>query len=123
VNASAQTYISPRLTLWEGGETRVVPIEVVALDGAPIHDNGGNRLIESWDTTKTPLLLATANRVEFLVDAPPPGATLYLDSEQVTPGCAADGIPAAACSVWCRRASRRPTRRRPTSHSCPGRKT
>jgi len=94
VNASAQTYISPRLTLLQDGKTTVVPIDVVALDGAPIHDNDGNRLIETWDTTRTPLLLATANRVEFLVDAPPPGATLYLDSEQVTPGCAADGVPA-----------------------------
>ena len=39
-------------------------------------------------------MLATANRVEFLVHAPPRGATLYLDSLQVTPGCAADGVPA-----------------------------
>ncbi|QJP13552.1 multicopper oxidase domain-containing protein [Starkeya sp. ORNL1] len=94
VNASAQTYISPQLVLSQNGKTSILPLEIVALDGAPVYDNEGHRRIDRVDTTKKPLLLATANRVEFLVDAPPPGATLYLDTTQVTPGCAADGIPA-----------------------------
>ena len=71
-----------------------MPLVVVARDGVPVHDDDGWRRFETIDTPKHPFLLATANRVEFLVHAPPPGATLYLDSVQVTPGCAADGVPA-----------------------------
>jgi FtsP/CotA-like multicopper oxidase with cupredoxin domain len=94
VNATGDTYVSPQLVLSENGKTRVLPLEIVALDGAPVHDDVGNRRLVQWDTSKRPLLLATANRVEFLVHAPPPGATLYLDSLQVTGGCAGDGMPA-----------------------------
>jgi len=94
VNASANTYVSPELVLSENGQTRVLPLEIVALDGAPVHDDAGNRRFLLWDTSKRPLLLATANRVEFMVHAPPPGGTLYLDSRQVNGGCAGDGMPA-----------------------------
>ena len=94
VNASAQTYVSPQLVLSQNGKEQVLPLVIVALDGVPVHDDDGNRFFDIVDTTKHPLLLATANRVEFLVHAPPRGATLYLDSLQVTPGCAADGVPA-----------------------------
>jgi FtsP/CotA-like multicopper oxidase with cupredoxin domain len=94
VNATGNTYVSPQLVLSEDGRTRVLPLEIVALDGAPVHDDLGNRRFLRWDTSKRPLLLATANRVEFLVHAPPPGATLYLDSLRVAGGCAGDGMPA-----------------------------
>jgi FtsP/CotA-like multicopper oxidase with cupredoxin domain len=94
VNAAAQTYISPQLVLSQNGKEQVLPLVVVARDGVPVHDDDGWRRFETIDTSKHPFLLATANRVEFLVHAPPPGATLYLDSVQVTPGCAADGVPA-----------------------------
>jgi len=93
-NTSAQTYVSPQLVLSQNGVDRVLPLVIVALDGNPVHDDDGNRHFDIVDTTKQPLLLAPANRVEFLVHAPPPGATLYLDSLQVTPGCAGDGAPA-----------------------------
>jgi FtsP/CotA-like multicopper oxidase with cupredoxin domain len=93
-NTSAQTYVSPQLVLSQNGVDRVLPLVIVALDGNPVHDDDGNRHFDIVDTTKQPLLLAPANRAEFLVHAPPPGATLYLDSLQVSPGCAGDGTPA-----------------------------
>jgi FtsP/CotA-like multicopper oxidase with cupredoxin domain len=64
------------------------------LDGVPLHEDDGRRRYAVIDTTTHPLLLATANRAEILVKAPPLGATLYLDSQEVKPGCAGDGVPA-----------------------------
>jgi FtsP/CotA-like multicopper oxidase with cupredoxin domain len=91
VNGSADTTISPQLVLLENGQTRVLPLVIIARDGVPVHTAGGAQI---RDTGKDPLLVPTAGRVEILVHAPPPGATLYLDSQQVTPGCAGDAIPA-----------------------------
>jgi FtsP/CotA-like multicopper oxidase with cupredoxin domain len=93
VNAGAQTYVSPQLVLSENGINRVLPLVIIARDGVPVHDDDGSRHFDIDDTARHPLLLATANRVEILVHAPPAGATLYLDSLQVTPGCAGDGVP------------------------------
>ena len=98
LNAAAQTYISPRLVLAKGGKERVLPLVIVARDGVPVHDDDGKRRFQVVDTERQPLLLATANRVEILVRAPPPGATLYLDSAQVLPGCAGDGAPGCAAT-------------------------
>ena len=94
VNASAQTYVSPRLILSKNGKDRQLPLVIVAQDGVPVHDDDGRRYYETVDTARHPLLLATGSRVEILVHAPPPGATLYLDSAQVLPGCSGDGAPA-----------------------------
>jgi FtsP/CotA-like multicopper oxidase with cupredoxin domain len=91
VNGSADTTISPQLVLLENGQTKVLPLVVIARDGVPVHAAGG---AEIRDTAKEPLLVPTAGRVEILVHAPPAGASLYLDSQQVTPGCAGDAIPA-----------------------------
>ena len=83
LNSSAQTYVSPQLVLSKDGKDRVLPLVIVAQDGVPVHDDEGKRRYDRVDTTKHPLLLATGNRVEILVHAPPPGATLYLDSAEV----------------------------------------
>jgi FtsP/CotA-like multicopper oxidase with cupredoxin domain len=93
VNASAVAYISPQLVLSVNGKTQILPLVITALDGVPIHDDNGRRYFDVVDTTKHPLLMATANRVEILVHAPPAGGTLYLDSLQVTPGCAGNELP------------------------------
>jgi FtsP/CotA-like multicopper oxidase with cupredoxin domain len=93
VNASAVAYISPQLVLSVNGKTQILPLVITALDGVPVHDDNGRRYFDIVDTTKNPLLMATANRVEILVHAPPPGGTLYLDSLQVTPGCAGNELP------------------------------
>jgi FtsP/CotA-like multicopper oxidase with cupredoxin domain len=94
VNGSAQTTLSPQLVLASGGSTTVLPMTVIARDGVPLHDDDGTQRYEVRDTTKHPLLVPTAGRVEILVAAPPPGATLYLDTRQVAGGCASDGQPA-----------------------------
>ena len=94
VNGSAQTTLSPQLVQVSGGSTTVLPMTIVALDGVPLHDDDGTRRYEMRDTTKRPLLVPPAGRVEILVSAPPPGATLYLDTRQVAGGCASDGQPA-----------------------------
>ena len=93
VNASATVYLSPQLVLSINGKTQVLPLVITALDGVPVHDDNGRPYFDIVDTTKHPLLLANANRVEILVHAPPPGATLYLDSLQVAPGCAGNSMP------------------------------
>jgi FtsP/CotA-like multicopper oxidase with cupredoxin domain len=93
VNGSAQTTISPQLVLLNGGSATVLPLTIIARDGVPLHDDDGTRRYEVRDTTKNPLLVPTAGRVEILVSAPPPGATLYLDTRQVAGGCASDGQP------------------------------
>ena len=93
VNASATVYLSPQLVLSINGKTQMLPLVVTALDGVPVHDDNGRPYFDIVDTTKHPLLLANANRVEILVHAPPPGATLYLDSLQVAPGCAGNSMP------------------------------
>lgn len=93
VNASATAYVSPQLVLSVNGKSTVLPLVVTGLDGVPVHDDGGRYYFDVIDTTKTPLVLATANRVEILVHAPPPGGTLYLDSQRVIPGCAGNDTP------------------------------
>ena len=55
---------------------------------------GGYPFLQGIDTEARPILLDPASRLEILVNAPPPGATLYLDSGQVRTGCAGDGAPA-----------------------------
>lgn len=94
LNAAGATYISPQLVLSQNGMTRVLPLKVIARDGVPVHDDNGNHHFEIIDTTEHPLLMATANRVEIVVHAPPPGATLYLDSQEVVPGCTSGAMPA-----------------------------
>jgi FtsP/CotA-like multicopper oxidase with cupredoxin domain len=46
-----------------------------------------------FDVAATPLIVPPAGRVEFVVHAPPPGATLYLDDTQVAPGCGGNQYP------------------------------
>lgn len=94
LNAAADTYIAPRLVLSQNGTRRVLPLEVMARDGVRLtHGSGLPRLV-SFDVVRQPLLLAPANRLEIVVHAPPAGGTLYLESDQVNPGCAGDGDPA-----------------------------
>jgi FtsP/CotA-like multicopper oxidase with cupredoxin domain len=94
LNASADTAISPTLSMVQDGVTTVLPLEVLARDGVPVQDDAGYPFLQTIDTTRKPVLLAAANRLEILVHAPPPGATLYLDSSQIRTGCAAFATPA-----------------------------
>ena len=65
VNASATIYLSPQLVLSVNGKTQVLPLVITALDGVPVHDDNGRPYFDIVDTTKHPLLLANANRVEI----------------------------------------------------------
>lgn len=94
LNASADTAIRPRLLMVQNGITSTVPLSVLARDGVPVADDAGYPSMQTIDTVRKPLLLDPANRLEIVVHAPPPGATLYLDSERVVVGCAGDGTPA-----------------------------
>ncbi|MEA2770447.1 MAG: hypothetical protein QOD93_3409 [Acetobacteraceae bacterium] len=94
LNASADTAVSPNLSVVQDGVTTVLPLEVLARDGVPVQDDAGYPFMQTIDTTSTPVLLAPANRLEILVHAPPPGATLYLHSSQIRTGCAGFSAPA-----------------------------
>ncbi len=91
LNASADTAIAPRLVLERGGVRTLLKLAVVARDGARLTDAAGHPRIE---TDADPPLMAPGSRLEILVRAPPPGATLYLDSDRLRPGCVGDGAPA-----------------------------
>ncbi|HEY0424765.1 MAG TPA: multicopper oxidase domain-containing protein [Rhodopila sp.] len=94
LNASANTAIRPRLSMVRDGVTSMLPLVVLARDGVPVADDAGYPSMQTIDTTNKPILLDPANRLEIVVHAPPPGATLYLDTAQVAVGCAGDGDPA-----------------------------
>ncbi len=94
LNASADTAVRPRLIMVENGIKRTLPLVVLARDGVPVADDAGYPSMQTVDTVRKPVLLDPANRLEIVVHAPPPGATLYLDSEKVVVGCAGDGTPA-----------------------------
>jgi FtsP/CotA-like multicopper oxidase with cupredoxin domain len=93
VNASADTFIAPRLSILQNGVLTVQNLEVFARDGVGLSDPGGHRVFGSIDTTQTPFILPPSGRLEFVIHAPPPGATLYLDSLQVAPGCGGNQYP------------------------------
>ncbi|HET6307847.1 MAG TPA: multicopper oxidase domain-containing protein [Rhodopila sp.] len=93
LNASADTAISPTLSQVQNGVTTVLPLAVLARDGVPVADDAGYPSMQTIDTTSHPVMLSPANRLEILVHAPPPGATLYLDSSQIQTGCAAFSAP------------------------------
>jgi FtsP/CotA-like multicopper oxidase with cupredoxin domain len=88
LNAATDAFLD--LALIDGDGT-VLPIRVVARDGAPIASDSG----EVRDPVKTtdPQLVPPAGRVEFLVAAPPPGHKAYLVSHAVDTGCAGDRVP------------------------------
>jgi len=94
VNASANSFVAPQLVLSQNGVQTILPLEVFARDGVGLADASGRRRFGNYDVATTPLVIPPAGRVEFVVHAPPPGATLYLQSAQVNPGCGGNQYPA-----------------------------
>jgi len=94
VNASADSFVAPRLTLVRGRFSTVLPLEVFARDGVGLANAAGTRHLGHFDVAHKPFIVPPAGRVEFVVHAPPPGAKLYLDSGTVYPGCGGKGYPA-----------------------------
>lgn len=94
VNASANSFIAPQLSLRQNGVETVLPLEVYARDGVGLADANGNRELGSFDVAATPLIVPPAGRIEFVVHAPPAGSTLHFQSTQVAPGCGGNLYPA-----------------------------
>ncbi len=94
VNASANSFVAPKLVLVQNGVQTVQKLEVFARDGVGLADAQGNRHFGYFDVSHTPFIVPPASRVEFVVHAPPVGATLYLQSDQVAPGCGGNAYPA-----------------------------
>jgi FtsP/CotA-like multicopper oxidase with cupredoxin domain len=94
VNAAADSFIAPKLVLSRNGVETVQKLEVFARDGVGLADSQGNRRFGLFDVAKTKFIVPPASRVEFVVHAPPVGAKLYLQSDQVDPGCGGNAYPA-----------------------------
>ena len=94
VNASADSYVSPMMVLSQNGVLTTLPLEVFARDGVGLADAQGRRHFTNFDVASMPLVLPPASRIEFVVHAPPAGAKLYLQSQEVDPGCGGNGYPA-----------------------------
>lgn len=92
-NASADTFVAPRLSLFQNGVTTVQNLEVFARDGVGLSNAGGQRVFGNLDVSQNQFILPPSGRVEFVVHAPPAGATLYLDDTQVAPGCGGNLYP------------------------------
>jgi FtsP/CotA-like multicopper oxidase with cupredoxin domain len=94
VNASANSFVAPKLVLKQGGRLTVQKLEVFARDGVGLADATGKRHLTRFDVSKNAFILPPSSRLEFVVHAPPKGATLYLESDQVNPGCGGNAYPA-----------------------------
>jgi FtsP/CotA-like multicopper oxidase with cupredoxin domain len=93
-NASADSFIVPELILSQNGTQTVQPLEVFARDGVGLADSSGTRHFTNFNVAQSPLVVPPAGRIEFVVHAPPVGATLYLQSAQFAPGCGGNAYPA-----------------------------
>jgi FtsP/CotA-like multicopper oxidase with cupredoxin domain len=94
VNAAADSFVAPQLVLERNGVETVQKLEVFARDGVGLADAQGKRHFADFDVAKGQFIVPPASRVEFVVHAPPVGATLYLQSAQVLPGCGGNAYPA-----------------------------
>jgi FtsP/CotA-like multicopper oxidase with cupredoxin domain len=94
VNASADSFVAPKLVLVQNGVETFPELEVFARDGVGASDAQGNRHFVRVDTARSSFVVPPSGRVEFVVHAPPVGATLYLQSDPVYPGCGGNAYPA-----------------------------
>ena len=94
VNAATDSYVAPVLVQSQNGVLTTLPLEVFARDGVGLADAQGTRHFTNFDVASKPFIVPPASRVEFVVHAPPVGATLYLQSAEVLPGCGGNQYPA-----------------------------
>jgi FtsP/CotA-like multicopper oxidase with cupredoxin domain len=74
-----------------------LPLEVVALDGAPLSDDSGALLATTG--TREPQLVPPAGRLEAMVTGPAAGKKAYLITHAVDTGCAGDRLPERRLAV------------------------
>jgi len=94
VNASANSFVAPQLVLSQNGSQTTLPLTVFARDGVGMANKEGHRHFANLDVSTGQFIVPPSGRVEFVVHAPPSGATLYLQSAQVAPGCGGNAYPA-----------------------------
>ena len=68
-----------------------LPMQVAALDGAPLTDDAGTAL--EAKETREPLMIPPAGRLEALVQGPAAGKKAYLVTRAVDTGCSGDRLP------------------------------
>jgi FtsP/CotA-like multicopper oxidase with cupredoxin domain len=74
-----------------------LPIEVAAIDGAPLTDDSGASV--SSGPTLQSQLIPPSGRLEFWISAPPSGIKMYLVTHAVDTGCAGDRLPERKLAV------------------------
>jgi FtsP/CotA-like multicopper oxidase with cupredoxin domain len=88
VNAATDAFLNLAV-VDDSGE--IIPLKIIARDGAPLTDDRGNRLHPA--PSKDYQLVPPSGRLEFMVPAPPPGHKAYFVSHQVDTGCSGDLVP------------------------------
>ena len=86
VNASSITYLNLQLLI----EGKPQALGVVAVDGAPVNDNGRGGNYALWQSH---LGVPPGGRIEFIVKAPPEGTAATLITRSVNTGSAGENDP------------------------------
>jgi FtsP/CotA-like multicopper oxidase with cupredoxin domain len=88
LNAATDAFLSLTVVDENGSP---LPMEVLALDGAPLSDDTGTLL--QTKETREPQLLPPAGRLEAMVVGPAAGKKAYLVTRAVDTGCTGDRLP------------------------------
>jgi FtsP/CotA-like multicopper oxidase with cupredoxin domain len=88
LNAATDAFLSLTVVDENGSP---LPMEVLALDGAPLTDDTGTLL--NPKETREPQLLPPAGRLEAMVVGPATGKKAYLVTRAVDTGCSGDRLP------------------------------
>ena len=94
LNAATDAFLSLAV-VDEKGEP--LPMEVVALDGAPLSEDSGALL--ATRPTRDPQLVPPAGRLEAMLAGPAAGKKAYLITRAVDTGCAGDRLPERRLAV------------------------
>ena len=86
MNASSITYLNLQLLI----EGKRQALGVVAVDGAPVNDNGRGGNYALWQSH---LGVPPGGRIEFIVKAPPEGTAATLITRSVNTGSAGENDP------------------------------
>jgi FtsP/CotA-like multicopper oxidase with cupredoxin domain len=88
LNAATDAFLDLSLVTDEG---KLLPLTVIARDGAALSDDAGGAL--SPIATTASQFVPPAGRIEVMVDPPPAGTKAYLVTHAVDTGCAGDRLP------------------------------
>ena len=94
LNAATDAFLSLAMVDENG---MALPMEVLALDGAPLSDDSGTLL--ATNGTDEPQMIPPAGRLEAMVTGPAAGKKAYLVTHAVDTGCAGDRLPERRLAV------------------------